>query len=149
MNQTAMKIIECQSEEEILQNYEILQCLYPEQDYPHITQTNYAAMIPELIAQGYRQVIAIQDNQTLGIAGFSIVTRLYLGRTMRITDLVIQDSHRGTGIGSQLVDYIKQSAIQQQCRALVLDTGIQRKDAHRFYEREGFELYAHHYVQRL
>jgi hypothetical protein len=36
-------------------------------------------------------------------------------------------------------------ALEQGCRQLELDSGVQRFGAHRFYLREGFDISSHHF----
>ena len=144
-----MEIIECKEKEEILDNYDVLKFLYTDELYPHLTQEAYEAMVPDLLAEGYRQVMARSEGKVIGVAGFSIITRLYIGKVMRINDFVVRETYRGKGIGTKLLDYISSEAERNQCDALVLDTSIGRKDAHRFYEQKGFEILAHHYIKRL
>lgn len=144
-----MEIIECKEKKEILDNYDILKLLYINDYYPHFTPERYAEMVPDLLSEGYRQVMAKDSQEVIGVAGFTPITRLYIGRVMRINDFVIRDGYRGQGIGKEMLNFIAQEAKRLSCEALVLDTSIERKEAHRFYERHGFEIRAHHYVKRL
>ena len=132
-----------------MDNYDILKLLYIKEYYPHFTPERYAEMVPDLLSEGYRQVMARLDRDVIGVAGFTPITRLYIGKVMRINDFVIKDEYRGQGIGKELLGFISKEAKNLQCEALVLDTSIERKEAHRFYERHGFEIRAHHYVKRL
>jgi GNAT superfamily N-acetyltransferase len=50
----------------------------------------------------------------------------------------VASPHRGRGIGKQMFDWTADRARQRGCRVLQLTTHIERKDAHRFYERLGF-----------
>ena len=149
MTETAMEIIECKTKEEIISNFPILTQLYSIDRYPHMTKENFARLLPEMQDQGYRQVAAIKDGKTLAVAGFSTAIRLYLGKIMRINDIVVDESWRRQGIGAAIIDRIIEEARKEECVAIVLDTGIERKDTHRFYEREGFTIQSHHFIRRL
>ena len=144
-----MEIIECKEKKEFLDNYTILKLLYTKDLYPHFTQAAYEAMLPDLLSEGYRQLMACIDGEVVGVAGFSRITRLYIGKVMRINDFVLIEEYRSQGIGKKLLHYIESEAQKSQCSALVLDTSIERKEAHKFYERHGFEVRAHHYIKRL
>lgn len=50
----------------------------------------------------------------------------------------IAASHRGHGIGEQMMAWAKAEAIRAGCHVLQLTTDRTRVDAHRFYERLGF-----------
>ncbi len=56
-----------------------------------------------------------------------------------ICDLVVDQEHRGSGIGTALVERAVEIARQRGCRRVELDSGFHRTEAHRFYERRGFE----------
>ena len=144
-----MEIIEFTKEEEILANYDILRLLYSADKYPHMSREFYSEMIPELMKNGYRQVAVLIDEKIVGVSSFEVITRLYMGRIMRVNDLVILEDYRGRGIGRKLIEYIKEQSIADNCNAMVLDTGIERKDAHKFYEKLGFKIHAHHYIKRV
>jgi GNAT superfamily N-acetyltransferase len=48
-------------------------------------------------------------------------------------------------VGSFLLAALVERAKQSGCAVLDLDSGLQRLDAHRFYEREGFERTSFHF----
>ncbi len=56
-----------------------------------------------------------------------------------ICDLVVDQEHRGSGIGTTLVERAVEIARQRGCRRVELDSGFHRTAAHQFYERRGFE----------
>ncbi len=58
------------------------------------------------------------------------------GETARITALVVAPEARRQGIASALVARAREWSAG--CAVLELTTGVQRKDAHTFYIREGF-----------
>ena len=49
---------------------------------------------------------------------------------------------RSRGYGSRLLAWLREQARAVGCASVQLDTGVQRKDAQRFYEREGMRLSA-------
>jgi GNAT superfamily N-acetyltransferase len=54
-----------------------------------------------------------------------------------LQDLVVTPSRRSQGVGRALLDAATEWARQRGCTYLMLDSGTGRKDAHRFYLREG------------
>jgi GNAT superfamily N-acetyltransferase len=77
------------------------------------------------------------------IVGFcTIVIRdcLWLqGDVGYLCDLVVDQDHRGSGIGTALVEKAVEIAKQRRCLRVELDSGFHRTEAHRFYEKRGFE----------
>jgi len=57
----------------------------------------------------------------------------------KIGALVVDDSHRGEGIGRALVEALEAEARARGCVLLYLTTSARRKDAHEFYRRVGLE----------
>jgi GNAT superfamily N-acetyltransferase len=56
-----------------------------------------------------------------------------------INGLVIDQDHRGMGIGKLLVDKIKQWAREKNNSKIGLHCNVKRTEAHLFYEHLGFE----------
>ena len=59
------------------------------------------------------------------------------GRRAWVEDLAVDPERRSQGIGKALLDAAKDWAREHGCSHLELDSAETRKDAHRFYEREG------------
>jgi GNAT superfamily N-acetyltransferase len=66
-----------------------------------------------------------------------------------VDDLVTDESHRSKGYGQRLLKWLFNEARDAGCHSVQLDTGIQRKDAQRFYERERMRWSAHRYEWRI
>lgn len=81
----------------------------------------------------------------VAVAGFAIMNNLASGRHVYVYDLVTSLKQRSAGYGRQMMDYLKQYASDNRCGQLHLDSGVQRLDAHRFYEREGLPITAYHF----
>lgn len=101
----------------------------------HLTQSEYTRRITQMREEGYRMFALRQPDDTiLALAGFKIFTTLYSGHTLHIYDLVTTTSQRGQGRGQALMQHIDAFAHENGCDAITLDSGLQRADAHRFYE---------------
>jgi GNAT superfamily N-acetyltransferase len=60
------------------------------------------------------------------------------GRVAWLEDLIVHPSHRGKGMGSQLIKEAVQFARERGIRRITLLTDGDNSDAIRFYERHGF-----------
>jgi GNAT superfamily N-acetyltransferase len=129
-------IRECKTNEEIISTSCVMRQLRP-----HISESEYCHQILSLIQKENFRLFAAYDrsNQCIGAVGFQLQNRLSLGKIIYIADLVTDENHRSQGIGSQLINFVKQEADQQQIDAIVLDSGLQRKQAHKFYEQHGYK----------
>jgi GNAT superfamily N-acetyltransferase len=66
-----------------------------------------------------------------------------------VDDLVTADSERSKGHGKALLAWLRKLAVDEGCEVFHLDSGVQRKRAHAFYEREGMDLSSYHFSVRL
>ena len=80
------------------------------------------------------------------VAGFVITDKLAWGKLLYVDDLITSESVRSRGAGKAMMDWLKRYARDESCRELHLDSGVQRQDAHRFYDREGFDRSCLHFA---
>jgi GNAT superfamily N-acetyltransferase len=116
---------------------------------PHLEEAEFLPLVRKLENAGYRLAFVQQPEGVVAVAGFWIRENLAWGRFLYVDDLVTFASHRSQGIGSRLLTWLREYAAQEGCRQLHLDSGTQRKDAHRFYDREGMSLFGYHFAENL
>lgn len=100
-------------------------------------------------SQGYRLLCAWRGSEVVGCAGFRRVESLFAGRYLYVDDLVVCASARSLGVGRALIDFLRDLAQSEGRLELHLDSGVQRKDAHRFYHREGLTIASYHFKQKF
>lgn len=61
------------------------------------------------------------------------------GLTCYVSSIITNEEDRGKGYGIMLMDHARALAKAKGCKALTLDSGLPRTEAHRFYEKYGFE----------
>ena len=61
------------------------------------------------------------------------------GLTCYVSSLITNEEDRGKGYGVNLLDHAKKLAKERGCKAITLDSGLPRVQAHGFYEHYGFE----------
>jgi GNAT superfamily N-acetyltransferase len=71
------------------------------------------------------------------------------GDFARISYFVVKDTARSYGIGQQLEAYITQLARERNCDRIEVHCHTRRTDAHRFYERQGYEESPKYFIKRL
>ncbi|MCG7533529.1 GNAT family N-acetyltransferase [Pseudoalteromonas sp. OOF1S-7] len=67
----------------------------------------------------------------------------------RITAIVVDQNARGTGVGSQLIDFAKGLSKQQLCSKLEVTTSIVRQATQQYYENIGFTKTSYRYAQEI
>lgn len=61
------------------------------------------------------------------------------GLTCYVSSIITNEEDRGKGYGIKLMDHAIEYARSKGCKAVTLDSGLPRTQAHRFYEKYGFE----------
>ncbi len=84
-----------------------------------------------------------------GLIGFRKSENLLYGSYIYVDDLVVDSALQGSGLGAKLLDYVREEGKQLSCTYLVLDTGLEKSLAQRFYFREGLLAKGMHFVQQL
>lgn len=60
------------------------------------------------------------------------------GKRATVESVRVDTKYRGQGIGEQMMRWAIERAKERGCVSMQLTTNLERKDAHRFYERLGF-----------
>lgn len=113
---------------------------------PQIEAAEFVERIQRQRAQGYQLAAVWVDGVAVAVAGFRVSENLAWGRFLYVDDLVTRAEQRSHGYGAMLLTWLKEYAAAVGCAQLHLDSGVWRKDAHRFYEREGLRLSSFHFV---
>lgn len=94
----------------------------------------YEGALSEMRRGGYRLFAALDRDDIVALAGVAIRTNFYYGRFLYVYDLITSESERSKGHGKVLLDHLEELARTDGCQTIALSSGVQRADAHRFYE---------------
>jgi GNAT superfamily N-acetyltransferase len=87
---------------------------------------------------GDRVVVAEVEGRAVGLAHLQVTPTIERDRPgAKIGALVVDQAHRGRGIGRALVGTMEDEARTRGCSVLFLTTAARREDAHAFYESVG------------
>ncbi|GEC07566.1 GNAT family acetyltransferase [Streptomyces spinoverrucosus] len=103
--------------------------------------TPYRAALERLGADpNQRLVVAVREGRVVGTLQLTIIPGLSRrGATRSIIEGVrIHADERGSGLGTQLIEWAIEESRRQGCQLVQLTSDNSRVDAHRFYERLGF-----------
>ena len=114
-----------------------------------LSYDDFEDLIYAMRHQEYRMYGIFDGEMLITYAGVSIQVNLYWKRHLFIYDLVTRSSHRGQGYGKEMLIYLTDIARMFQCERLALTSNTQRNDAHRFYEREGFERKSYVFLKEI
>ena len=113
---------------------------------PHLAERDFVPRVRQLQESGYRLVSLRVNDTPVAVAGIRLGENLAWGKFLYVDDLVTAEAHRSKGYGQALLEWIKSYAANARCDAVHLDSGMQRRDAHRFYEREGVAKTGFHFA---
>ena len=103
----------------------------------HIDETAYLELVSEAQEkEGYKMFALFDDNDLVAVIGFRPMITLYYGRFIWVCDLVTDVNKRSGGYGEKLLSYIHKWAKENKYESVALSSGLQRTDAHRFYENK-------------
>ena len=57
---------------------------------------------------------------------------------LNVLGLVVDEKNQGQGIGAQLLNALEEKAKAREINVIRLNSGVQRHEAHQFYEHQGY-----------
>lgn len=112
---------------------------------PHRSPAELREMILTQMKNGYLVVYVGDETQAFAVGGFRTIDFLFSGKTLYVDDLVTHSNHRKKGYAGMLMKWMIQYAKENKYDHFSLDSGHQRKDAHRLYLNHGLDITAHHF----
>jgi len=109
---------------------------------PAATTPRQRSVLREITASTHQQVLVGDvDGRVVATCQVSWLRHLIYdgGLICQIESIRVGRDARGRGYGSALMEYVCAEAAARGCARVQLTTNAQRADAHRFYERLGFE----------
>lgn len=103
----------------------------------------------DMSLQNYECVVMYYKNKLVGICGIWYMTRHYIGKSMEVDHVVIDDSYRGKGFGKTFFNWIYKHALSKGCEASELNAYVNNSKGHKFYLNEGYAIKGFHYLKVL
>ena len=117
----------------------------------HTSPSEMEIRLQTLLAHSdYVTCVAEVSSTVVGLVGAYIGYAIeFAGTYARLTVLVVDEQWRGRGIGKMLMERIERWAREQGGTLIILTSGNQRADAHRFYETLGYTKTGVRYAKQL
>ena len=123
---------ELHSQEEILEAFPVMHQLRT-----HLDEKTYLELVMEAKEKDmYRLFVLYDQGEIVAVTGFKPRITLYYGRFVWVCDLVTDNSKRSNGYGEKLLSFVHEWADENGYERVALSSGLQRVDAHRFYEEK-------------
>ncbi len=125
---------------------EIMKC-YPimRQLHPHLVEESFVTQIKKLMKEKFYLLYIEKSSVVVAVSGFHVCENLGNGKYLYLDDLVTDAKHRSKGYGKALLDWIFAFAVQHKIRQVVLDSEVQKFEAHRFYLQNNMKISCHHF----
>jgi GNAT superfamily N-acetyltransferase len=95
-------------------------------------------------------LVAEVDGEVAGFLDLEFRQRLNFPTPQAwIPDLVVSEEQRGRGVGAALMARAEELSKERDCWGMTLESATWRKDAHRFYLREGYDDSAYSFSKSL
>lgn len=117
----------------------------------HLDEESYLQLVQEAVQMEDYRMAALYDNEKIvAVTGFMPMMTLYNGKFIWVCDLVTDSANRSKGYGEALLNYVHDWSKENGYKIVSLSSGLQRVDAHRFYEkRMGYDKVSYQYLKRL
>lgn len=145
MRTQAPDLCELRTRDELRAGFEVMAELRD-----HLTEDDYFRLLDDMVPHGYRMFGARDGDRLVAVAGVALFTNFYYGRYMWVYDLVTRADSRSRGYGRALLEHLEDIARAANCDVVALSSGLQRTDAHRFYEDHmGYERASYTFKKTL
>jgi GNAT superfamily N-acetyltransferase len=125
-----LTIKELQSPNEIMEAFPVIKQLRT-----HLDESSYLELVMDAKENDrYKMFALLNDDEMVAVTGFKPMITLYYGRFVWVCDLVTDTNKRSKGYGEKLLTYVHEWAKENKYESVALSSGLQRADAHRFYE---------------
>ena len=138
---TSYRIKVVESDKEILSTYSVMKSLREK-----LKRKNYINSLRLQQKEGFKIVMLAAKDKVKAVGEFRILNNLGRGKFLYVDDLVTKPEDRSKGYGSLLFDWLKKYANENECNQVVLDSGVQRFGAHKFYLEKGMKIVGHHFA---
>lgn len=98
--------------------------------------------IDDINHNSQQEVLVYEDEENQRVVGFLdfyLYRSLYMGTGFRLSTLAAHPDYQGKGIGGKLVKEVEEIANKQNLDFIILNSGVEKEAAHRFYEKKGYE----------
>lgn len=138
-------IYQCQTKEQLTKAFPVLQELRT-----HLSEQVFFSLYAEMEKKGFQLYALEDDSEIKAVTGVQLETNFYNFKHMYVHDLVTKSTERSKGYGEELLHFIHDLASKNGCDYVYLASGLQRKDAHRFYEEKmGYEKKSYTFLYTL
>ena len=107
--------------------------------YPSTAEETARRLLQVDGQSGHAVYVAEVDGKLIGWIHVFVNHSLVADTPAEIAGLVVDESHRGRGVGRVLMEQAERWAMEHGCHSVRLRSNVLRSRAHVFYERMGYQ----------
>jgi hypothetical protein len=130
-----MQIKELLSDIEIKDSFNIMT-----QIYQGLGKEKYIFNLKIAMENGYKIAAVYKEDKIIAVIGINVTDDIRYGKVIRIEDFMICRSNRGIGAGKMLLKWVDWQALKFKAEVILSNLGSERKESHKIFLREGFEI---------
>ncbi len=112
----------------------------------HRTKSELREMLTSQMQDRFEVIYIGNEEEVFAMAGFRTMEVVFSGKTLYVDDLITLPGHRQKGYGGTLLRWMIQYAKDHGYDHFSLDSGHERKAAHRLYLKHGLEEIGAHFA---
>ena len=103
-----------------------------------LSYDEFEDLIYDMRDMQYKMIGIMDGEELITYAGVCVQTNLYHKRHLYVFDLVTDEKYRGKKYGKMMLNYLVDYAKMGMCENIVLSSNLERENAHKFYEKNGY-----------
>jgi len=117
----------------------------------HLNEASYLQLVQESKEKHQYKMAALYENEKIAaVTGFMPMVTLYNGSFIWVCELITAANSRSKGYGTKLLSYVEKWSEEHGYDIVSLSSGLQRMDAHRFYEEKmEYDKVSYVFLKRL
>jgi GNAT superfamily N-acetyltransferase len=139
-----LKFIEIEDKEVLSKYHNLIKELLKYSDLIKIQQA-----FEILKNQGVRFMGIEHQSKAIGFVQYCISTNLENYKHLRLDEIIVTKKFQGKGIGKQILKYLENIALNNDCEVIFLATGIKNNLAQRFYLNLGYAIGSFYLYKKL
>lgn len=139
-------LVELKSDQELGLGYEVVKELRQA-----LTLAEFTEKVTDCQRRGKYRLFAWEvEGKLVACCGVMPMPTLYYTDCLWVAELIVREGVRGQGIGGQFLRIMEKWAKAEGYQEMALSSGIQRTEAHRFYqEKADYQLVSHQFQKKL
>ena len=98
----------------------------------------------------YKIFVACDNENVIGFVGAVSFLAFEISKeALKIIALAVSEPYRKNGIGTELLHTVEQYATDNDIGTILLNSGLPRENAHKFYESQGYHKNSYGFVKQI